>query len=638
MSMGALRRTLFSASGILLMGVAVYSQTYKTSLLNTQHDFNMHSLTDTRAVSELQVCVFCHTPHNATPNVPLWNRSATVAIAQTYVSSTLLSTVTQPTSSDISKLCLSCHDGTVALGDTVNNGLIPFLQGVDYKIPLSSEANLNNVGGFSDDHPFAFVPLTTSEVRVPPLGDPVKLDTNGKVQCVSCHQPHAPNNDPTTGKFLVKSNLRSAICVTCHSRIGWDAASHRQPASSINDNRYGALQGAHTGYTGVSNNGCESCHRPHSPTVGQRLLKLVEENTCFQCHNGTVAETNRNIQAEFQNKVYRHPVLTTPSVHDASEGPTNATFRLPETAAGASRHAECADCHNPHAANSQSASPPAASGFQRNVDGITSSGAGTDSVANQYEVCLKCHADSANKPQAFDTGNFGIGFGRNPKRLTDQGNPNRFNVRMEFSSTVAWHPVMSPRGLSTGPNGIVPSLRSAPITPGGQPLPNRTLSATSYIYCTDCHNNSTGRNLGTTTGPVGPHGSNVIHLLERDYTYNTLPASPGGLLGEVTYSINAYALCNKCHDIDNSILRNESFKEHDKHVRGRGISCAACHDGHGINGGNAVNNSHMINLDLSLVGPDPNTGQLRYESTGFRAGRCYLRCHDRDHSPATYQP
>ncbi len=629
-------RTLLPTLTILTMAMAVYSQSYKSSLLNTRHDFSVHSFSDTRAVTEEQVCVFCHTPHNATPNVPLWNRSATVASAQTYSSSTLQSTVTQPTSADVSKLCLSCHDGTVALGDTVNNGLIPFLQGTNYKLPSASTANLNNATGFSDDHPFAFVPLTGTEIRVPPPGDAVKLDSNGKVQCVSCHQPHVPNNDPTVGKFLVKANLRSAICVTCHARTGWDAASHRQPASSVDDGRYGALQGAHTGYTGVSNNGCESCHRPHSPAVGQRLLKFVEENTCFQCHNGAVADSNRNIQSELQTKVYRHPVLTTPSVHDTAEGPTNPTFRLPETAAGSPRHAECADCHNPHAANSQTATPPAASGLQRYVKGITSVGAAIDNVTNQYEVCLKCHGDSANKPQSVDTGNFGVGFGRNPRRLTDQSNPNAFNVRIEFTSTVAWHPVVNPRGLTTDTNGVVPSLRSAPIDANGSPISGRTLSATSLIYCTDCHNNSSGRNLGSATGPVGPHGSNVIHILERNYTYNTPPATPGGTIGQVSYSTNTYALCNKCHDIDGSILQNRSFKEHDKHVRGVGASCSVCHDGHGINGGNALNNAHLINFDLSIVGPDPNTGLLKYESTGFRSGRCYLQCHGKQHSPENY--
>jgi len=106
-------------------------------------------------------------------------------------------------------------------------------------------------------------------------------------------------------------------------------------------------------------------------------------------------------------------------------------------------------------------------------------------------------------------------------------------------------------------------------------------------------------------------------------------------MGQVTYSTAAYALCNKCHDVDGSIVQNRSFKEHDKHIRGEGASCSVCHDSHGINGGNATNNKFLINFDLSIVGPD-SSGRLRYESTGFRRGSCYLTCHGEEHNPKTY--
>src|SRR5262249_20844580 len=155
---------------------------------------------------------------------------------------------------------------------------------------------------------------------------------------------------------------------------------------------------------------------------------------------------------DFQNKIYRHPVMTTPSVHDASEGPLSAAHRLPETSPGAQRHAECADCHNSHAANSMPAAPPAVKGVSAGVTGITASRAGGASAQFEYEICFKCHSASANKPQALDTGG-GNGFGRNAQRLTDQANPSRFNTRLEFMSTVSFHPVVTARGLSTGPGG-----------------------------------------------------------------------------------------------------------------------------------------------------------------------------------------
>ncbi len=630
------RLALLAAGFVAVHTLAASGSTHKSIMRNSKHDFSVSSTATIRASAEPKLCVFCHTPHEANPTAPLWNRRQwSVTNYGLYSSTTLKATVTQPTSADSSKLCLSCHDGTVALGATMNDGVIVFAQGPSYMLPSSSPSNIHKGTGFGDDHPFAFTPLTGAEIQNPPVNDPVKLDVLGKVQCVTCHDPHAEFTDATVGKFLVKNNSRSAICLTCHTKIGWDAASHRQPASPANDARYTVLQGAHTGYTGVANNGCESCHRPHSPSVGPRLVKASEENVCYPCHNGAVAERARNIQSEFQSKIYKHPVLTTPSVHDASESPTSAIYRLPESSAGAPRHSECADCHNPHAANATTSSPPFINGFLRNVWGINASGRLASPALYQFEICFKCHGDSANKPQYFDIGNTGIGFGRNPQRQVDQGNPDRYNVRLEYASTVSWHPVTRSRGLSTGRGGEIPSLRPYIISSAGGNMTSRPLNANSLIYCTDCHNSSSGRNLAAgQTAAAGPHGSDYPHLLERQYRYNTPPASPGQPYTEILYSNIEYALCNKCHDL-NSITRNESFKEHDAHVDSAGASCSVCHDPHGLVGGNSTNNSHLINFDLSIVGPD-SSGRLRYEDTGFRSGRCYLTCHGKDHNPWSY--
>src|SRR5512138_530798 len=143
---------------LLMSAIGVVGQSsFKTMLLNTRHDFSVKSSTTIRASSEDKSCTFCHATHDSMPSVPLWNHNATTAAPAIYSSTTLRSTVTPATAADSSKLCLSCHDGTIALGDTVNNGLIPFIQGASYKLPTSSASNLNNAVGFSDDHPFAFI-------------------------------------------------------------------------------------------------------------------------------------------------------------------------------------------------------------------------------------------------------------------------------------------------------------------------------------------------------------------------------------------------------------------------------------------------------------------------------------------------
>ncbi len=581
-------------------------------------------------MNEEDLCIFCHTPHEADGAGALWNRPLSQTGFPAYQSSTLEAAVSPMSGEDSSKLCLSCHDGTIALGETLSEGLIAFLQGEAYTLPATSAANLAAERGFTDDHPFAFVPVPGSRIQNPPPGDPVSLDRQGRVQCVTCHDPHQEFRDSTVGKFLVKPNRASAICLTCHRQTGWMGSAHRQPPDAFQDQRYTSLQGAHTGYRGVSNNACESCHRPHAPQVEERLVKYPEEQTCYVCHDGSVAETSRNIAAEFQTKLYTHPVRFTPSVHNAAESPSATLSPLPEVSSGTPRHAECADCHNPHAANGAATQPPRVSGPLLGASGYSAAGIFLPESANEYEICFKCHADSANKPQLFDQSTVGIGYGRNPRRQFDRGNPNRYNTRFEFEFSPSYHPVTRPRNLSAGPGGDVPSLRPAPVRPGGSPLPNRTLSPAAYIYCSDCHNNDTGRNLAGLAGPAGPHGSNLPHLLERENALEAPPVAPGEASVGAIYSPTNYALCDKCHDVEGSIFRNQSFQFHRQHVRNHDTACSTCHDPHGAAA------PMLVNFDLTVVGPS-RSGLLEYRRTGFREGTCYLRCHGKEHNPARYR-
>lgn len=623
-------RALTLALVLALAGAAAFAQSpNKAAILNSKHDFRAVSTAPVRSVSGQDPCVFCHTPHNANPAELLWNHNLSSTPFSSYSSSTLESTVGSPQAKDVSKLCLSCHDGTIALGATVNDGTIPFVQGSAYTLPAGSSSNVAASAGFSDDHPFAFPMAAGRELQLPPPSSGARLDSASRVQCTTCHEPHRQNIDPVTQKFLVGSNQASALCLSCHIKTGWSASSHRQPLNPLDDQRYTAAQGAHTGYTGVANNGCESCHRPHTSQVAQRLIKFPEENTCYACHDGSVAAYN--IKSEIIGKTYAHPVIATHNVHDAAESPAYARSPLPETSAAAPRHSQCVDCHEPHAAYAAAAQPPLVSGALAGVTGQSSANAFLPQSVNEYEICFKCHADSVNKPQFNDVGAAGVGYGRNPQRQFNLGNPNRFNTRMEFGISASYHPVTRPRNLSTGAVGDVPSLRAQPITPGGAPLGARTLSAAGYIYCTDCHNNDTSRNLGQLSGPAGAHGSNYPHLLERAAQLEPPPATPGANSAGVNYSPANYSLCDKCHDLAGSILQNRSFTEHNKHISGENAACSTCHDPH------ASSAPMLINFDRSIVAPS-SSGRLEYRRTGFRQGQCYLTCHGKNHDPYSYAP
>ncbi|HED10904.1 MAG TPA: cytochrome C [Caldithrix abyssi] len=165
-----------------------------------------------------EICIVCHTPHNADVTVtdaPLWNHEVTTATFTLYSSATLDAAVGQPDGS--SKLCLSCHDGTVAVdnfgGRTNGNEFVSGdeLIGTD----------------LSDDHPVSFVYDATLASTDGGLYDPTTTNSGlggtidddlligNKVQCASCHDVH---NGSGVADLLRKSNAQSAFCLTCHNK------------------------------------------------------------------------------------------------------------------------------------------------------------------------------------------------------------------------------------------------------------------------------------------------------------------------------------------------------------------------------------------------------------------------------------
>jgi hypothetical protein len=248
------------------------------------------------------------------------------------------------------------------------------------------------------------------------------------------------------------------------------------------------------------------------------------------------------------------------------------------------------DCHNPHAANTLPAKAPAASGRLAGVWGIDLNGTQVDPVRFEYEVCFKCHGDSA--PQVPFTGDLVR------RAFTDA------NLRLVFSpSSPSSHPVAAP-----GRNLDVPTLKPPYTT-------------ASIIYCTDCHASDQSPAAGG-AGARGPHGSIYPHLLERNYTSaDPSPESPA-----------AYALCYKCHDREKLLSDQSGFRFHRRHVVDNASACATCHDGHGvsIDAGNSRENAHLISFNTSVVTPNTDARPV-YSSDGPRAGSCNLTCHNKKH-------
>jgi len=563
-------------------------------------------------------CSYCHAPHSGL-NTGLWNQKLTTQIYTTYTSNTQTNTAMQPILGGVSNQCLSCHDGTVAVGSTVAYGQVTTMGSM-----YSADVFGSNM---QSSHPFSLVlpikdnidlaaSLAASGKTADATGS-VKL-IDGNIECTSCHNPHVQATDPVSQNFLVMNSASGQMCLACHDptrAIGgkvnpladWPASAHALSTSKI-------FPSAGVGsYSTVAADACIGCHAVHNAAGASRLLRGQNEQDCIACHNGANVSPMApyaNVFAEYATPKVGHPFPTSTNPHDAAEAVLLNT----------NRHATCVDCHNAHGAEIIGVfpPPPLIRASQKDIAGVSASDGVTvlTPAVNQYENCLRCHGTSVGKQVLPIYGYF-------PVRAVSAGDP--LNLISQFAvSATSSHPVMHTRS-SPYPQ---PSLRASMLNLDGV---TQARAMGTQILCTDCHNSDDNREFGG-AGANGPHGSRWTHILERRYEFSQA-ATPGQLISNLfpnpDLSVNGpYALCGKCHDLANQIMQNTGWNQHASHIDA-GLSCSACHTAHGMGAASGtITGERLVDFDVNVVASNSGLPISYTRATNT----CVLVCHQTSHN------
>ncbi|MBW2733766.1 MAG: cytochrome C [Deltaproteobacteria bacterium] len=204
----------FIGIALVVAGFVMLPLAAQAQITGSAHDFSDGSVFTTGG----EICVPCHAPHgnqNAAGNV-LWNHDTTVAAFTMYSNPSTLTGSMNAAPGTTSLLCLSCHDGTVALDSFGGAAGAVFATG-----GALVDTDLTN------DHPIgveytAATAATDGELVDPSVAGSSPLGAGtitadllfaDRVECASCHDVH---NTANQAGLLHVSNAASALCLACH--------------------------------------------------------------------------------------------------------------------------------------------------------------------------------------------------------------------------------------------------------------------------------------------------------------------------------------------------------------------------------------------------------------------------------------
>ena len=233
-----MKKVLALVAAVSLMAAATTASA--ASIRNSKHDLSSTSSATFKsagAAATNQLCVFCHTPHNAVQNgYPLWNRSNPAGTNfRLYSSGNMKNQYTTGgganasqgfTSDSISLYCMSCHDGgniatRIANKPSDNGHNVPGMVAGG----ITASANLGT--DLRNDHPVNFnvtvaggaigtLQNGNKAIGTAKIATPLPLFQSARgassLECASCHSVHDPANVP----FLRTTNSGSLLCLGCH--------------------------------------------------------------------------------------------------------------------------------------------------------------------------------------------------------------------------------------------------------------------------------------------------------------------------------------------------------------------------------------------------------------------------------------
>lgn len=266
-----LQTALLAAVGLCLAGAGlayeppVNGYTPGAGILGTPHDLATahHGMGYENPADPLdRVCIYCHAPHNTyklspanngpgagigagpmAPDdytyLPLWNHTVTVEAFTMYQNGPGAPTVGPKASQAIdqnplgpgpsSLLCLSCHDGSVAVNAYGNSAQLAHSRGPIDGGRIGVVYQIGKDGYLGNHHPIAFNYDAVAAVD----GDIVSADVasfgaagavrnhlygagNDQMECGSCHSVHNKGNGGET--LLWTTDTASGLCLTCHDK------------------------------------------------------------------------------------------------------------------------------------------------------------------------------------------------------------------------------------------------------------------------------------------------------------------------------------------------------------------------------------------------------------------------------------